>query len=93
MPTLDSKAGIVTPGPCLTTVPTPSWPPTWPFCVGNGRAGHACMHTPKSEWHTPECVLFTTFSQGFHLSSDSTIRMLHSHAYQNLAGPRLWDLG
>jgi hypothetical protein len=29
-----------------------------PFGVGKGRAGNASMHTPRSLWHTPECVLY-----------------------------------
>ena len=28
------------PFPTLTTNPTPSWPPTWPCCVADGRCAH-----------------------------------------------------
>ena len=28
------------PGPSLTTIPTPSWPPIWPCGVGKGRDAH-----------------------------------------------------
>lgn len=45
------------PGPNLTTVPTPSCPPTCPFAVGAGSHRQELVITPISLWQTPLCVL------------------------------------
>lgn len=49
------------PGPSLTTVPTPSWPPTWPGWTGAGRIFHDDVMTPKSEWH---CLVSRVWCRG-----------------------------
>lgn len=47
-------AALSVPGPILTILPTPSWPPTCPACVGKGSVFQALSMMPMSEWQTPE---------------------------------------
>lgn len=75
MPTLSPTLMVLVsaPGPSLTTLPTPSWPPTCPAWVGCGRMAQLLVMTPKSEWQTPECVLGGTSVFGANAATDRVL--------------------
>lgn len=88
------------PLPSLATLPTPSWPPTWPGCVGKGRMLH---------WYGQFCVRLYLVWVTYGVRHDTKVRVAdarvspdvvsccsntadvdsHIHVDQNLANSRL----